>query len=215
MDPAKFKAPFLRKEEIWERADKLRNQNVSGQSFPVDVLGMAEFDLGLELVPAYGLRQQCDTEAILLGDLKTILVDKESFTNPKQEYRLRFSVAHEIGHLVLHGDVYDKIRPPSADAWLNFISELPEDQYSFLEYHANEFAGRLWLQPGSHFRRIWHVATPRGELLATGEFRCRHRRFKFVRNTWLRSPAGTDASPSLDYGRSDRGGYRFVLLFAL
>jgi len=147
MDPAKFKAPFLRKEEIWERADTLRNQNVSGQSFPVDVLGMAEFDLGLELVPAYGLRQQCDTEAILLGDLKTILVDKESFTNPKQEYRLRFSVAHEIGHLVLHGDVYDKIRPPSADAWLNFISELPEDQYSFLEYHANEFAGRLLVPP--------------------------------------------------------------------
>ena len=54
---------------------------------------MAEFDLGLEIVPADNLRERCDTEAILLGDLQTILVDKRSFTNPKQEYRLRFSVA--------------------------------------------------------------------------------------------------------------------------
>lgn len=34
-----------------------------------------------------------------------------SFTNPKQEYRLRFSVAHEIGHLILHPDVYGQVRP--------------------------------------------------------------------------------------------------------
>ncbi|MCE0483345.1 MAG: ImmA/IrrE family metallo-endopeptidase [Methylacidiphilales bacterium] len=143
MDASKFKAPYLRKEEIWDRVDKLRKEASFGQSFPIDVLGMAEFDLGLELVPAYGLRQQCDTEAILLGDLKTILVDKESFTNSRQEYRLRFSVAHEIGHLILHGDVYQNIRPPTADTWVSFISELPDDQYNYLEYHANEFAGRL------------------------------------------------------------------------
>jgi uncharacterized metal-binding protein len=38
-------------------------------------------------------------------------VDKDAFSNPKQEYRLRFSVAHEIGHLILHPDVYGQVRP--------------------------------------------------------------------------------------------------------
>ena len=34
-----------------------------------------------------------------MGDLKSILVDRHA------EYRLRFSVAHEIGHLILHHDI--------------------------------------------------------------------------------------------------------------
>ena len=40
---------------------------------PVNVLDLAEFDLGLDLVPAYALTEECDTDAVLLGDLKTIL----------------------------------------------------------------------------------------------------------------------------------------------
>ena len=39
-----------------------------------------------------------------MGDLKFILVDRRAFMNPRMEYRLRFSVAHEIGHLILHHD---------------------------------------------------------------------------------------------------------------
>ena len=111
------------------------------------MLDLAEFDLGLEIVPADGLRERCDTEAILLGDLKTILVDKRSFTSPKQEYRLRFSVAHELGHYILHREVYGQIRPPSAEAWFEFISSIPDEQYSWLESHAYEFAGRLLVPP--------------------------------------------------------------------
>jgi IrrE N-terminal-like domain len=147
MDPREFQAPFLSKARIWAEADKLRAAHPSGCSFPVNVLDLAEFDLGLELVPADGLREECDTEAILLGDLKTILVDKRTFLNPKQEYRLRFSVAHELGHYVLHKDVYAKIKPASATAWFDFMSNIPDDQYSWLESHAYEFAGRLLVPP--------------------------------------------------------------------
>ena len=147
MEPEKFRAPFLPPAEIWKRADAVREQYPAGRSFPVEVLDLAEFDLGLELVPADGLRRECDTEAILLGDLKTILVDRDAFTNPKQEYRLRFSVAHEIGHLILHRDVYGQVRPASVEAWSKFFLNLPDEQYQWLEFHANEFAGRLLVPP--------------------------------------------------------------------
>jgi len=147
MEPQKFRAPFLSPAEIWKRADDVREKYPAGRSFPVEVLDLAEFDLGLELVPADGLRRQCDTEAILFGDLKTILVDKDAFTNPKQEYRLRFSVAHEIGHLILHPDVYGQVRPASVEAWCEFFLSLPDEQYQWLELHANEFAGRLLVPP--------------------------------------------------------------------
>ncbi|HWX22811.1 MAG TPA: RNase H family protein [Candidatus Binatia bacterium] len=54
-DPRKFKAPFIPKERIWQEADRLRVAHPAGRSLPVQVLDLAEFDLGLDLVPVNGL----------------------------------------------------------------------------------------------------------------------------------------------------------------
>ena len=42
------------------------------------VLDLAEFDLHHDLVPVNGLREQLDMDALLMGDLKSILVDSYS-----------------------------------------------------------------------------------------------------------------------------------------
>ena len=42
------------------------------------------------------------------------------------ENRLRFSVAHEIGHLILHGELYRSLRHANLEAWRQFISLLDE-----------------------------------------------------------------------------------------
>ena len=94
-DPRKFKAPYNPKERIWQEADRLRAAYPAGRSLPVQVLDLAEFDLGLDLVPAPGLREQLDIEALLMGDLHAILVDRHAFMSQRLEYRLRFSVAHD------------------------------------------------------------------------------------------------------------------------
>jgi hypothetical protein len=96
-EPRKFKAPYNPKERIWQEADRLRAAHSAGRELPVKVLDLAEFDLHLDLVPVNGLREQLDIDALLMGDLKSILVDKRAFMSPRLEYRLRFSVAHEIG----------------------------------------------------------------------------------------------------------------------
>ena len=94
-DPRKFKAPYNPKERIWQEADRLRAAHPAGHELPIKVLDLAEFDLHLDLVPVNGLREQLDIDALLMGDLKSILVDKRAFMSPRMEYRLRFSVAHE------------------------------------------------------------------------------------------------------------------------
>jgi hypothetical protein len=78
--PRKFKAPFVPKERIWQEADKLRAAYPAGRELPVEVLDLAEFDLHLALVPVNGLREQLDIDALLMDDLKSILVDKHSLT---------------------------------------------------------------------------------------------------------------------------------------
>ena len=147
IDPRKFKAPFNPKERIWQEADKLRGAHPAGRSLPVQILDLAEFDLGLDLVPVDGLREQLDIDALLMGDLRSILLDKRAFMSPRLEYRLRFSVAHEIGHLILHRDIYAGLQHATAKEWFDYISAIPEVEYGWVEWQAYEFAGRLLVPP--------------------------------------------------------------------
>ncbi|MGB7767708.1 MAG: ImmA/IrrE family metallo-endopeptidase [Verrucomicrobiia bacterium] len=146
-DPQKFKAPFIPKERIWQEADRLRTTYPAGCKLPVQVLDLAEFDLGLNLIPADSLREQLDIDSLLMGDLKSILVDKRAFMNPRLEYRLRFSVAHEIGHLILHRDIYAGLQHATAAEWFDYISASPDVEYGWVEWQAYEFAGRLLAPP--------------------------------------------------------------------
>ncbi len=56
---------------------------------------------------------------------------------------MRFSLAHELGHLLLHRDIVAAARIDSVEGWVSYYDNIPEKDYGFLEYHANEFAGRL------------------------------------------------------------------------
>lgn len=82
-------------------------------------------------------------DALLLGNLKTIAVDQNDFLNERAQNRLRFSIAHEIGHLILHRETFHKIAYSSIKEWITFFQQIPEDQYYWIEQHAYEFAGRL------------------------------------------------------------------------
>ena len=147
MDAQHFKAPYLRRTDISKQADELRQRLLPQGTLPVPVLDVAEFDLGLELDPRANLRRTGDIDALLLGDLKTIVVDRDVFMDRRAENRLRFSVAHEIGHLILHGELYRNLRHANLEAWRQFIKAMPEREYGWLESHAYEFAGRFLVPP--------------------------------------------------------------------
>lgn len=71
-DPRTFKAPFIDKAQCWHAADKFREQYWPSGAIPVEVLEIAEFDLDLEIRTITGLREECDVDALLLGDWKTL-----------------------------------------------------------------------------------------------------------------------------------------------
>ena len=164
-EPRKFKAPFIPKERIWQEADALRATHPAGRALPVQVLDLAEFDLGLDLVPVNGLREHLDIEALLMGDLRSVIVDKHAFMSPRLEYRLRFSVAHEIGHLILHRDIYAGLQHATAKEWFDYISAIPDVEYGWVEWQAYEFAGRLLVPPNElreHFQTAIQTAETAG-----------------------------------------------------
>ncbi len=143
LDPKEFKAPYIRIEEIKNAADAFRERHWPHATIPVDIFQIVEFGPGLDIRPVNNLKEAGDVDALLLGDLKTIAVDQKDFLNERAQNRLRFSLAHEVGHLELHRDTFLKIAHSSIEDWIAFFQRIPEDQYSWVEQHAYEFAGRL------------------------------------------------------------------------
>jgi hypothetical protein len=142
-DARNFKAPYISQQQCWAAADQFRQQYWPAGDIPVDVLAVAEFDLNLEIRTITGLKEDADVDALLLGDWKTLIVDHQQYMDDRFVNRLRFSIAHELGHFVLHKAVFDSIPRESAEEWISFMQEMPDKEYGLLEYHANEFAGRL------------------------------------------------------------------------
>ena len=59
--------------------------------------------------------------------------------------RLRFSIAHELGHYILHKYLYheNELTISNPKEYYDFITKFPEKEYRSFEYQANQFAGRL------------------------------------------------------------------------
>ena len=138
-------APYISKREIWKKADDFRNK-YSKNKCPVEIIDIAEIDLRIRIFPLPNLYTTTGSEAFITSDFSMIYVEKTQYDHNNKN-RLRFSVAHEIGHLILHKDFYESIGVRDLDSMLKFLGEIPDEQYSFLETHANEFAGRVLVEP--------------------------------------------------------------------
>ncbi len=164
MNPKEFKAPFIPIQHIRSEADNFRQTYWPSNTIPVNIFDILEFELDIEMRTISTLKKDADIDALLLGDLKTIVVDTHDLMDDRSQNRLKFSIAHEIGHLVLHADVFETIKFSSIDEWIQFFQEIPEDQYRWIENHAYEFAGRL-LVPADKLKEALKDAISKAESL--------------------------------------------------
>ena len=137
MELSKLNIPYLPDEDIRRKADNFRNKNW-GDKIPVDIELIVERELKLDLIPLPSLKRITGTEAFLSGDLSEIIFDNE-----RPEVRIRFSIAHEVGHFVLHKDQINILRATSYENWKDIIKSIPGPIWGRAEYQASEFAGRL------------------------------------------------------------------------
>jgi hypothetical protein len=138
-----FKCPFMTHDEIWQAAERFRAQYWPENALPVDTEKIVEFGLKLDIEPQAGLLSALETDAWLKRDLTGIIVDLNSFMEARYGNRLRFTMAHEIGHLILHRQLLSDFQIDSIEKYKEFMKDIPEQQYRNYEYQANEFAGRL------------------------------------------------------------------------
>jgi hypothetical protein len=138
-----LKCQWIDKEDLWERADKFRSEYWPENILPIDTEKIVEFRLQLEIEPLHDLLSDIDMDAYLKRDLSGIVVDYDCYMNVKYANRMRFPFAHELGHYVLHREIYNKLRIGSPEEFKGFILNMSDGDYRDYEWQANEFAGRL------------------------------------------------------------------------
>lgn len=100
--------PFRRPPEIEKIADSLRAE-LGVKTIPVDIEHILEIQMGIRLIPVPGFRYNYDVEAFISTNWKEIHVDKEAYDSDGYRGRLNFTLAHELGHLILHKDAFEAI----------------------------------------------------------------------------------------------------------
>lgn len=142
MDYTNIKAPYIRNEEIKKKADLFR-QKFWDDSIPIDIETIIDVKLKIDVIPSLNLKQECDSDALIGSDWKSILVDRNEYLDERYQNRLRFSFAHEIGHFILHKETYSSFRITTLEEFYRFIEKIPKERYGFFETQANKFAGYL------------------------------------------------------------------------
>lgn len=135
-------APFISKVEIVKAAENFRNKHWSN-IIPVDIEKIIEQKLSIEIIPVPDLMKLCFADALITSDWKKIYVDNEKYMDERWEGRLRFSLAHEVGHLVLHKNLYTSFGIESFSDFYDFFEKIDQQQYNFIEGQANKFASYL------------------------------------------------------------------------
>lgn len=142
MEFKKIRVPFIGKNAIKNKADFFR-EKYWGDKIPVDIEKIIDVKLKIDIIPVPALERLCNTDALISSDWQSIYVDEERFNDERYQNRLRFSLAHEIGHFILHKEIYSGFNISSFEDFYNFINEIPGDQYGYLETQAHKFSSFL------------------------------------------------------------------------
>jgi hypothetical protein len=129
--------------DIRNIADGVRTTYWSNKNLPINTAHIIEFGIRLDIQPIPNLFSNFEIDAWLKIDCTGIIVDKEEYLNERFNNRLRFSFAHELGHYFLHRYLFKDLNFTSLKQWQEFILSLPEKEYGWFEFQANEFGGRL------------------------------------------------------------------------
>jgi len=110
---------------------------------PVPIETIAEFALGLEVRPMPELYRTFGVDGYLSFDAQAIYVDQHQMES--QETRYRFTLAHEIGHWLLHRDFYEDKGITDLESYLRVYASLDEADLKKWEFQARNLAGRILL----------------------------------------------------------------------
>lgn len=133
-------------------------------SVPVPIDDIAELKLGFGLVTIPLLKSSFDIDGFINSTFDQITIDDDIFN--LYEERSRFTIAHELGHWVLHSSIYSRFKIQTPDNYLDFQNRITEEDQKWLEIQANIFAA-CFLVPTSKLKEEFSL-TLKEEMVPSG-----------------------------------------------
>ncbi len=125
--------------QIEQKAVDFLSKYHPSNTIPIPIEHIIEIVLELSIVPIKSLLHDEAIDAFLSHDLSTLYIDEDHYMG--QTNRSRFTLAHEIGHIVLHKDfIRQKVK--TLEEWKDKILGAGTGT-AYYETQANQFAGCL------------------------------------------------------------------------
>lgn len=131
--------PDLSYKNVVEASENFIKEKHPSLSLPIPIEEIVELKMNIALVAVPGIKDLLGIDAFINSSFTQITVDENSLI--KFPERTRFSLAHEIGHLILHNAWYKKYGPKSFEDYLTFYDNIDKKAYKYMEIQASTFAG--------------------------------------------------------------------------
>jgi Zn-dependent peptidase ImmA (M78 family) len=105
------------------------------EQIPVDVEKLVDVILKINIIPIPSLYRSQEINAFISNDFKKIYIDEYLYINLEPQYR--FTLAHELGHMVLHESYYRQYGITDIASYHRYVNSITEDEYALLETQAN------------------------------------------------------------------------------
>ncbi|MGR3319560.1 MAG: ImmA/IrrE family metallo-endopeptidase [Candidatus Anammoxibacter sp.] len=145
---------YLSYDEIAQKAKEFLYKHNPKNDIPVQIEDIIELDFKMDIIPIPNILTDYDIDGFIYSDFSGICVD--GFIYEKRPTRYRFTLAHEIGHYILHKNIFKEYSLRSTQDWKNFITNLKPSDHSKIEHQGYCFAGLVLVPPSqlkSYFKK--------------------------------------------------------------
>ena len=119
---------------------------------PVPIEDIVELKLNIRVILIQRLIRDFGVNAFINHKFDSIVIDENIYN--KQPERTRFTIAEEIGHLVLHKNWYQENGPKGFEDYLDWQEKLDPKLFNYIERQAKTFGGMV-LMPEILLKQEW------------------------------------------------------------
>ena len=127
--------------EVGKIANKFLDEYHPSLEIPIPIEDIIDLKMGFNIFPFPRLFKDFGLNGFLSADMSTIYVDEVQYEQYNEKYR--YTLAHELGHFLLHKSVYENLPYKSPDGFINWRMNVPPQEIGWFETHGNWFAGHV------------------------------------------------------------------------
>ena len=146
-----FVIPYLTYSDIGQRAQNFLSQYHPSLEIPVPIEEILDVKMGINIFSFPRLYKDYALNGFLSRDRTTINVDEVQYDQFNEKYR--YTLAHELGHHVLHKSCYEDLPFESPDEYVKWRMSISPEDIGWFETHGDWFAGHV-LVPTNRLEEI-------------------------------------------------------------